>query len=353
MTAIYSIPGTISTRHRFRSRPVNARSIRVVIPTYKDWDGLRVTLDSLLKLTMPPKKITIANDNPDDFVPDWLNGYPVELLNYPGNVGPATARNLGFGINGGPRSGSLNLHFPKSKPDGDKEIVIQHAELWLALTRSSGGGRKLSWESESDWVYFTDCGCTHAPDLFLKLEAAWRDCGDCCVAISGPVTGSGSGPINSYMTEQGILNPPLERDLHGMHIPQAIITANALIAALPFAYLNGFDAEFKEAAGEDLDMGIRLRQFGMIAWAKDAMAAHRFDEDDSDFVKRFRRYGRGNRKLEIKHGLPCLRARPFTPDKKDDPDHQRLAKLSLEAMQTGYDEAIDEADRGVLRVLAD
>lgn len=353
MTAIYSIPNTISIGYRFRSKPVKARSIRVVIPTYKDWDGLRVTLDSLRNLKTPPKQITVANDNPDTFVPDWLKEYPVTILNYLQNVGPAKARNLGFGINGGPRSGSLNLHFPSRKPGTDKEIIFKDVELWLALTKSRGGNRKITWESEFDWVYFTDCGCTHDPDLFLKFEAAWRDCGDCCVAISGPVTGSGPGLINEYMTAQGILNPPLEKNLHGVYIPQAIITANALIAALPFAYLNGFDTEFKEAAGEDLDMGIRLRQFGMIAWAENATAAHRFEEDDSDFYKRFRRYGRGNRALEVKHGLPSLRARPFEPDKKDDSEHQRLAKLSLDAMQVGYDEAVDEADRGILRVLPD
>jgi glycosyltransferase involved in cell wall biosynthesis len=349
VTATYKLPPSISTRYRFRSKPVKARSIRVVIPTYKDWDGLRVTLDSLLNLKTPPKKITVANDNPDDFIPTWLHEYPITLLNYQGNVGPAEARNLGFGINGGPRSGSLNKHFHSYKPGSKEEVVFRDAEIWAAMDRMGSGPGKFTWESEFDWVYFTDCGCMHDPDLFLKFEAAWLECGDCCVAISGPVTGSGPGPINEYMTEQGVLNPPIEYDLHGVHIPQAIITANALIAALPFAYLDGFDTKFKEAAGEDLDMGLRLRQFGVIAWAKDAIAAHRFDEDDSDFYKRFRRYGRGNRALEIKHGLPCLRARPFTPDKKDDPEHLRLAKLSLEAMQAGYDEAIDHADRGVLQ----
>lgn len=36
MTAIHSIPDPISRRIRFRSQPVNARAIKVVIPTYKD-----------------------------------------------------------------------------------------------------------------------------------------------------------------------------------------------------------------------------------------------------------------------------------------------------------------------------
>ena len=353
MTATYKLPPSISPRYRFRSKPVKAGSIRVVIPTYKDWDGLRVTLDSLLNLKTPPKKITIANDNPDDAVPAWLQAYPVEILNYSGNVGPAHARNLGFGLNEKHVAGSLFLHLMAHRRRGEEEVKLNLTGIAPLFIHNSKGGRQtFSWESEFDWVYFTDCGCTHDPDLFLKFEKAWRDCGDCCVAISGPVTGSGPGAINDYMTEQGVLNPPLEYDLHGVHIPQAIITANALIAALPFAYLDGFDTKFKEAAGEDLDMGIRLRQFGVIAWAKEATAAHRFDEDDSDFYKRFSRYGRGNRALEVKHGLPSLRARQFDPEKKHDPEHVRLAKLSLEAMQAGYDEAVDESDRGLLHKLA-
>jgi hypothetical protein len=147
------------------------------------------------------------------------------------------------------------------------------------------------------------------------------------------------------MTEQGILNPPLEKTVHGTYLPQAIITANALIACLPFAFRGGFDPEFTEAAGEDLDIGIRLRELGVIAWAPNAKAAHRFAEDESDFYRRFRRYGRGNRKLEMVHGLPSLRARPFKAEKAE---HQGLADLAVKAMQAGYDEAVEPMLRGIL-----
>src|ERR1700680_3588098 len=98
MTAIRSIPKTISDRFRFRSKPVNARAIKAVVPTFKDWEGLRKTLDSLLNLKTPPRKITVANDNPEPEVPGWLSQYPIEVSNYPGNLGPAKARNTGFGF---------------------------------------------------------------------------------------------------------------------------------------------------------------------------------------------------------------------------------------------------------------
>jgi glycosyltransferase AglI len=127
-----------------------------------------------------------------------------------------------------------------------------------------------------------------------------------------------------------------------------VVTANVLVAGLPFAYIGGFDHDFPEAAGEDLDLGVRLRDFGVIAWASDAKVAHRFAEDEADFYKRFRRYGRGNRRLEVKHQLPNLRAKPFKPEC---PEHQRLADLSVRAMQEGYDEATNRLERGVLKIV--
>jgi len=208
--------------------------------------------------------------------------------------------------------------------------------------------RVFEWDSDIDWYYFTDCGCTHDQDIFLRFEESWTATGECCVAISGPVTGSGTGAINDYMTEQGILNPPIERTIHGVYVPQSIITANALVAGLPFAFLGGFDPDYQEAAGEDLDMGIRLREIGVIAWSSEARVVHRFEEDEADFYRRFRRYGRGSRKLEVKHGLPSLRTTKFKSEK---PGHQRLADLSVEAMQAGYDEAVKTSERGVLKVI--
>lgn len=355
MTASYSIPDPISPRFRFRSKPVNARSIHVVIPTFKDWEGLRVTLDSLAQLKTPPKRISVANDNVEEDLPAWLASYPVQVINYPGNVGPAAARNRGFGLKDElpfeKVLGALNAAIRKGAALPDYLRNGHHPAL--KYRDYDAEPNTFMWESEIDWVYFTDCGCQHDPDIFLRFEEAWKQCGDCCVALSGTVKGSGPGPINEYMTEQGVLNAPERENFEGVKLPQAIITANALIAALPFAFLGGFDPAFREAAGEDLDLGIRLRQFGVIARAPEAVVSHRFEESDADFYKRFRRYGRGNRKLELKHALPCMRARPFAPDKKDDPEHQRLARLSWEAMQAGYDEAVNETDRGVLRVLTE
>src|SRR4051812_48543638 len=98
MTATYSIPETLSPRFRFRSKQVRARAIKAIIPTYEDWQGLRITLDSLLNLKTPPVEIRVANDNPKADMPAWLQDYRITLVNYPGNLGPAQARNRAFGF---------------------------------------------------------------------------------------------------------------------------------------------------------------------------------------------------------------------------------------------------------------
>ena len=113
---------------------------------------------------------------------------------------------------------------------------------------------------------FTDCGCEHVRNLIKYFIDAARNGGDSTIAICGAVAGKGRGRINRYMTEMDILNPPFEKELglYGEKIPQAIITANALIYAPAFHQLGGFSTAFAGAGGEDLDLGIRLRELGRV-----------------------------------------------------------------------------------------
>jgi GT2 family glycosyltransferase len=347
MTATYSIPQRISESYEFRSKPVSPQSIKVVIPTFNDWDGLRTTLDSLLDLEERPGRICVADDNDGEERPNWLKDYPVEVVGLGYNSGPAVARNLGFGFRADVTHDELRdaqSLFASLADDRPKWLTEGWCEEFVFMGHSESRS-VYGWNSDTDWVYFTDCGCRHDRALLTRFRQAWEEYGDSCVAISGPVLGVGSGMINEFMTEQGILNPPLERTLHGVYLPQAIVTANTLVACLPFAYVSGFDPGFTEAAGEDLDLGIRLRQFGLIGWASEAFVRHEFAENEDDFRRRFRRYGRGNRRLEIKQNLPSLRARPFRSEKAE---HQHLADLAVAEMQAGYDEVVDVAARGRL-----
>jgi len=153
------------------------------------------------------------------------------------------------------------------------------------------------------------------------------------VAIAAPVRGvvvsPTASPINYYMTEEAILNPPL--DAHG---PQAIVTANAAVSAPVFRAVGGFDTSYPFAAGEDLDLGLRLRHWGPIGWARDAIVRHRFAESLDDFGNRFRRYGAGNAHMERQWALPAIRVEMV---QVGDPALRPLANLHVRAMQTGYD----------------
>ncbi len=344
MTASYEIPPPHGSRASFRSKPVVASKIHAIIPTFNDWDGLRQTVDSLLRLNPSPSKITVVDDGQFKHTPDWLKnyGHRVEVAPpYEGNRGPAYARNIGFGFPATSHYRNV-LNPSRSGPNYDP----MPRREWRDDRRLEPFGNPVTefrWRHDIDWFYFTDCGCEHATGLFSEFERAWRDTGDSCVAISGPITGDGEGLINKFMTEQGVLNPPKEKMIYDTMVPQAIITANALICGVALSFIGGFDETFKQAAGEDLDLGLRLRRLGMIGWAEKAVVKHRFPEDRNDFVRRFKRYGAGNRALEVKHNLPSLRARKV---KAELPELQELADLQVEAMQQGYDEAVDEKARG-------
>lgn len=281
-----------STEALFSSSKIEPAKIRVVIPVHNDWSGLKITLDSLQRLNPRPGNITVVNDNTDNSVPEWLASYLVEVVEYEGNRGPAYARNQGCG-----------------QPD-----------------------------MKFNWLYFTDCGCRHPNNLIRHFIDARQKRDDSVIAICGSVTGRGSGVINRYMTEMNILNPPFENELgtYGEKIPQAIITSNALVYAPAFYQLGGFSTDFCEAGGEDLDLGIRLRELGTLVYAPAAIVSHKFEEDIQDFKKRFERYGRGNRFLEQKHKLPSLRAQPFPIANVE---FRELAKLQTESLCSGYDEA--------------
>ena len=344
MTASYTMPLHRRFRVKIRSHRIDPSKIAVIVPTYKDWGGLRITLDSLMSMVHKPKEIFVVNDNESRDVPEWLSEYPISLINYDGNRGPAYARNAGFGL--------LQKNKKSARQSGNQSIThlltygIQ-AEHDLRLRKTIlVRPVRFSFTSECQWFYFTDCGCTHDPNLFMHFSMPREREGDSVVALCGATEGVGDGLINQYMTHQGILNPPLEEFMYGKKVAQSIITCNTLICGLAFSYLKGFDTNFPEAAAEDLDMGIRLRELGMIGFEPNALVRHKFDEDISDFKNRFERYGRGLRRLEVKHNLSSLRPVHINADREN---LQEFADLQCKHMQIGYDSvALQDGMLGIL-----
>lgn len=279
--AEYALPLDIGPGRVLGSPEVDPAGITVVVPVKDDQAGLLRTLRSLLRLRVPPKHVRVVDDGSSLPISlPYLNGHPttVSLVRLPSNRGPAAARNAGI-----------------ADIDG--------------------------------WIYLTDCGCEHAAGLFEHLAHARSEAPDHCVAIASPVVADGSGVVGRYMTEQGNLNPPMLDAL-----PQAVITASVLVHSSAGAHVGWFDTRFREAGGEDIDFGLRLRQVGQVGWCPEAFVTHQFEDCLDDFDRRFLRYGRGMRTLAEKWGADT---EPFSFQARSS-ELQWLAERQYRRMLEGY-----------------
>ncbi|MCI0632057.1 MAG: glycosyltransferase [Phycisphaerales bacterium] len=288
MSASWSLPIHFNPSRAFLPTIPTPERMRVVIPTFRDWEAARETVESLLDCRPGAGEIVVVDDNTESDPPAWVRRCPVHVVSYEGNRGPAYARNVG-------------ARFETKRPFG--------------------------------WLYFTDTGCARERDFFAVLTECQAQSRQACVAIAGPVQGVVESltrtPVNFYMTDEMILNPPT--DEHG---PQAIVTANAAVWFRAFQLVGGFDESYPFAAGKDLDLGLKLRRLGTIGWVSEAVVRHRFEESIEDFRRRFIRYGAGTAHLEHRLGLPCLRPKLLVAKH---PHLQTLALEHITAMQRGYD----------------
>ncbi|MGD9789179.1 MAG: glycosyltransferase family 2 protein [Phycisphaerales bacterium] len=288
MSWAWSLPISFPSHQAFQTPELDLKYTRAVVPTYHDWEHARETIDGLLRCSPRPAEIVLVDDNAENDPPQWTRRAGITLAQYPGNHGPSFARNF---------------------------------------------GARLRTQRPIEWLYFTDTGCGRDRDFFAVMCDTMMGAGKGCVACAGSVYGVvGSihdSPINNYMTVEGILNPPM--DEHG---PQAIVTANALVSVAAFTELGGFDSSYPFAAGEDLDLGVKLRRLGRIAWAPSAIVRHRFEECADDFQRRFIRYGKGTAHLEHRLALPSIRPMAILAGSAL---LQHLADLQLKSMRIGYD----------------
>lgn len=277
----YALPIDVRAGTPFGCPAVDSAAITVVVPVKDDVNGLLRTLRSLASLRIPPRHIRIVDDGsavPIALPPLHGLSSRVAVVRLPRNRGPAAARNAGV-------------------------------------------------EGLSGWIYLTDCGCEHPADLFERLAEARSRAADETVAVASPVVSEGGGRIGRYMTEQGNLNPPMVD-----HLPQAVITASVLVHSEAGDAVGWFDTRFREAGGEDIDFGLRLRRLGQVAWCPDAEVRHDFEDSLDDFDRRFRRYGRGMRVLASKWGVPM---EPFAFQARSS-DLQDLADRQFLRMLEGY-----------------
>ncbi|HLW00395.1 MAG TPA: hypothetical protein VKT82_17140 [Ktedonobacterales bacterium] len=73
----------------------------------------------------------------------------------------------------------------------------------------------------------------------------------------------------------------------GISRPEYLITANALVWKPALEAIDGFDETITIAAGEDIDLGFRLREIGALESAPTALIYHDFAGGLLAFMRRF------------------------------------------------------------------
>lgn len=213
-------------------------------------------------------------------------------------------------------------------------VVINERDCRVLRTEGRGpaAARNLGWRSAvGDWVAFVDSDCLPDPEWSSSFARGW----DGEVAVQGRVRPLGGGRLSRFYESQGILRP-MSWSHDGR--PRYLITANALVWRDALEAIGGFDESFRLAAGEDVDLGLRLSAVGKLRWCAEASVAHEFEDSFISFLRRFARYGRGNRTLasRVDEGLEAqLRPRPFLAQSGQLEDHA-LALVAFGSLGAGW-----------------
>jgi len=272
------IPIDITNKELISTPEIITNDIVSVIPAYNDQEGLETTLQSLDRFGLAMIVVVDDGSEPPLKIPFDIST-PFKMIRHDKNRGPAAARNTGVSA------------------------------------------------TKSDWIYFTDCGCIHEPDIFLSYKKSRSAAGSNVSAIAGPVVATSQGRLGTFYTEEEILNPPyfsldhLPRDLRGGAFEDntldalSIITCNALVSRAAMDKVGHFDEKtYGTNFGEDTDLGIRLLSIGRIIWAPYAKIAHDFTESLDVFDARFKRYGKSARLILYKYNTGVTVTRGMTFD---------------------------------------
>ncbi len=214
-------------------------------------------------------------------------------------------------------------------------VVKRGARLLLCTTPGPAAARNVGWGAcETPWVLFLDADCIPTETTLSGYVAA--DNGK-AIAYAGHVKALGSGLLDEYYDAQGTLLAPVSSD----GTPGYLVTANALVLRSALSSIRGFRETFTAAAGEDVDLSLRLKAIGPIGFAPRSRVMHDFGGGLRDFVGRFARYGRGNHQVAALHDardVPGIIPRPFAPARWS-VGHGACALLQYAAMRWGWEQA--------------
>ncbi len=181
------------------------------------------------------------------------------------------------------------------------------ARLFSCATPGPAAARNVGAAAAAGtWLLFMDSDCIATPSTIPGHAAALNG----AVAYAGDVRALGTDNLSRYYDSQRTLVPPPREDR-----PAYLVTANALVWRAAFEAIGGFNEHFPSAAGEDIDLAIRLETQGDLSYALGSTVLHDFDDGLLGFARRFFRYGTGNWLLDNLHPDPAWRPAPFRPER--------------------------------------
>jgi GT2 family glycosyltransferase len=210
-------------------------TVSVVIPCYNQVHHIRHTVGAILDQTIPPDEIVVVDDASGDASPIILQQLPVKLIRHQQNQGPAAARNT-------------------------------------ALSASSG-----------DIVVFVDADAYADHRLIETFLRAYQEIPDPLVAGIG-----GRGIESNIRTVFDKWRALHARQDFGLK-PRKVPFLFGLCASYKRAVLlqvGGFDTFFPLNAGEDADLGYRIRRAGYrLYYTPDAIVYHQHSDTERSLLR--------------------------------------------------------------------
>lgn len=228
--------------------------ISIIIPVKNNQNGIDMLLNSFInslkEKKILPKEIIIVDNNssPKIFLPKTTKQLSIPIrLERCLKKGPAATRNLGANL------------------------------------------------AKGNWLFFTDSDCLFTESTLLAYFNLNKESN----LLAGKIMPLKNDKISNFYKTINLLNPIF----NDKNEAQFIITANCLINKAEFFNVGGFDESFKCASGEDIDLSIRLKRKNTILYVEKSVVYHCYNDNIIKMYKRFFRYGKTIRKLEIKHNF--------------------------------------------------
>ncbi len=223
----------------------------------------------------------------------------------------------------------------QSKPEITIPKQFQVAPLSIRVIKCSKLGpasaRNMGIKSaQGDWILFTDSDCIPSESLITGYLNAMNG----SIGYAGNVKAWSNDVLSNYYETQEILVPLKVIEDGQMIRPEYLITANALVWKKALEKIGGFNETIKIAAGEDIDLGFRLLEIGNLSYSWESTVYHDFTHGIIGFIKRFIRYGKGNKLVSQLYSID-LTPQPFIPNKPGF-INQLLSTLQYVCLIVGY-----------------